>query len=96
MDIFDCGTKIVSGSGAVRYLEKLGSRRLFLVTDPFFYKNGTAQRIAAESRAETVEIFYDVRPDPTVELAADRDYHRLRPANRSAPHKHAFQDPGNL
>ena len=71
MDIFDCSTKIVSGSGAVRYLEKLGSRRLFLVTDPFFYKNGTAQRIAAESRAETVEIFYDVRPDPTVELAAE-------------------------
>ena len=71
MDIFDCGTKIVSGSGAVRYLEKLGARRLFLVTDPFFYKNGTAQRIAAESRAETVEIFYDVRPDPTVELAAE-------------------------
>ena len=71
MDIFDCSTKIVSGSGAVRYLEKLGARRLFLVTDPFFYKNGTAQRIAAESRAETVEIFYDVRPDPTVELAAE-------------------------
>ena len=71
MDVFDCRTKIVSGSGAVRYLERLGARRLFLVTDPFFYKNGTAQRVAAQSRAETVEIFCDVRPDPTVELAAE-------------------------
>ena len=71
MDVFDCRTKIVSGSGAVRYLERLGARRLFLVTDPFFYKNGTAQRVAAQSGAETVEIFCDVRPDPTVELAAE-------------------------
>ena len=71
MEVFDCRTKIVSGSGAVRYLAQLQARRIFLVTDPFFYKNGTAQRIAAESKAETVEIFYDVRPDPTVELAAE-------------------------
>jgi formate C-acetyltransferase len=45
VDVFDCRTKIVSGSGAVRYLAELGARRLFLVTDPFFYKNGTAQTL---------------------------------------------------
>ena len=71
MDVFDCGTKIVSGAGAVAHLANFHARRLFLVTDPFFYQNGTAQRIAAASGAEQVEIFHEVRPDPTVELAAE-------------------------
>ena len=71
MDVFDCRTKIVSGAGAVERLADFGAQRLFLVTDPFFYKNGTAQRVAACAKAEHVEIFHDVRPDPTVELAAE-------------------------
>lgn len=71
MDVFDCGTKIFSGAGAVEKLADFGAKRLFLVTDPYFYKNGTAQRIAAASGAEKVEIFHGVRPDPTVELAAE-------------------------
>ena len=71
MDEFDCRTKVVSGAGAVRRLADFGARRLFLVSDPFFYKNGTADRIAAAAGAEEVEIFSEVRPDPTVELAAE-------------------------
>lgn len=71
MDEFDCRTKIVSGQGAVRTLESFGAKRVFLVTDPFFYENGTAQRIGAQTRAEQVEIFHEVKPDPTVELAAE-------------------------
>ena len=71
MDEFDFKVKIVSGAGAVSKLADFGAKRLFLVTDPFFYKNGTAQRIAAAAGAEQVEIFHDVRPDPTVELAAE-------------------------
>ena len=71
VDEFDCRTKIVSGAGAVRRLADFGAQRLFLVTDPFFYQNGTAQRVAAASGAAQVEIFSDVRPDPTVELAAE-------------------------
>ena len=71
MDEFDCRTRVVSGSGVVRRLADFGAKRLFLVTDPYFYKNGTAQRVAAAAKAEQVEIFSDVRPDPTVELAAE-------------------------
>lgn len=71
MDEFDCKVKIVSGPGAVRRLADFGARRLFLVSDPFFYENGVAQRIAEASRAEEVEIFHEVKPDPTVELAAE-------------------------
>ena len=42
----------------------------FVVADPYFYSNGTAGRVAEACRAECVEFFSDVRPDPTVELAA--------------------------
>ncbi len=51
-------------------LKELGIKRLFLVTDPFFAKDGTAQRLAKLSGAEQVEIFDQVIPDPTVELVA--------------------------
>lgn len=71
MDEFDCKTKIISGAGAVGRLADFGARRLFLVTDPYFYENGMAARVAAGAHAEQVEIFHEVKPDPTVELAAE-------------------------
>ena len=71
MDVFDCRTKIVSGSGAVRYLERLGARRLFLVTDPYFAQNGTAAKLQQLSGAEQVVLFDKVTPDPTVEQVAE-------------------------
>ncbi len=71
MEEFNCRTRVISGPGAVSKLAELGAKRVFLVTDPFFYKNGTAQRIAECTKAEAVEIFHGVKPDPTVELAAE-------------------------
>ena len=71
MEKFSCGTTICSGAGAVSALRDLGARRLFLVTDPFFMKNGTADRIAKLTGAAEVEVFDRIRPDPTVELAAE-------------------------
>ena len=70
MESFSCKTKIISGSGAVSALENLHAKRLLLVTDPFFMKNGTAPRIAQAAKAEQTEIFDKVQPDPTVELVA--------------------------
>ena len=70
MKEFFCKTKIVCGSGAVSALSTLGAKRLFLVSDPYFVKNGTAARVAVQARAEKVEIFGEVEPDPGVALAA--------------------------
>lgn len=70
MKQFEVGTKIISGIGAVAALKDFQASRLLVVTDPFFYENGTAARIAAVSGATAVEYFYHVKPDPTVELAA--------------------------
>lgn len=70
MSEFYCKTRLVCGNGAVSALKELGANRLLVVSDPFFEKNGTAQRIARESGAQNVEIFSEVVPDPTVALAA--------------------------
>lgn len=71
MEEFSCKTKIIAGAGAVAALERFGAKRLFLVTDPFFMKNGTAHRVAAMAKAEAVCYFDSVVPDPSVALAAE-------------------------
>jgi len=71
MEEFSCKTRIISGSGAVRALEKLGGKRLFLVTDPYFVKNGVAQHVADAAKCQQVAFFDKIHPDPTVELAAE-------------------------
>lgn len=71
MKQYSCKTNIISGAGTVAALKNLGARRLFMVTDPYFYENGTAAQIAAVSGAEQTEIFHKVSPDPSVELAAE-------------------------
>ena len=42
MEEFFCKTRIFAGAGAVSALSSLRKKRLFLVADPFFVKNGTA------------------------------------------------------
>ena len=71
MDEFDCRTKIVSGNGTVSHLADFGARRLFLVADPYFYRNGWADRVIRAAGAPEAEVFHEVQPDPTVELAAE-------------------------
>ena len=71
MEEFSLKTRIYAGAGAVSALEAFGAKRLLLVTDPYFMKNGEAQRIAALSKAEQVEFFDHIQPDPTVALAAE-------------------------
>ena len=71
MDKFLCKTKILSGHGAAASLADLHIKRLLLVADPFFSQNGTAARIAKLAKAEEYEIFDGVKPDPSVQLAAE-------------------------
>jgi len=67
---FSCKTRIVTGENALDALKNLDIRRLFLVTDPYFFENGTAQRIGTLTGAEVTEIFSEITPDPDVELVA--------------------------
>lgn len=70
METFSCRTKIISGAGAISALEQMQPKRLFVVTDPFFMKNGMAQKVAQAAKCPQVAFFDGVQPDPTVELAA--------------------------
>ena len=71
LEVFSCKTKLYAGPGAVAALSKWKGKRLFLVTDPFFAKNGTAQRLLQLSGCAQGEIFDGVQPDPSVALAAE-------------------------
>lgn len=67
MGQFSCPTKIMTGD-ARQLLAQLGVKKLLLVADPFF-KDGLALQLGTASGAQ-VEYFFEVEPDPTVELAA--------------------------
>ena len=69
MNIFTCGTKIISGAGARWHLKELGAKRIFLVTDRFFSENGIAADLCRGIGGEYA-IFDQVIPDPTAELVA--------------------------
>ena len=71
MEQFSCKTKIVSGAGSVHYLKELGSKKLFVVADPYFMDNGTAEKLVQLSGAGEHRIFHKISPDPSVELAAE-------------------------
>ena len=71
MERFGMDTRIYAGAGAIDALAGFGGKRIFVVTDPYFMKNGVAAKVGAACRAEAVEFFADVKPDPSVELAAE-------------------------
>ena len=71
MEHFFCKTKIVAGQDSLTILPSLHIRRLFIVADPFFYQNGTVNHIAHIAKAEAVEVFSKISPDPSVILAAE-------------------------
>ena len=71
MEQFFSKVKILSGPGALASLAELHIKRLLIVADPFFCKNGTTNHIAHISKAEHTEVFGKVAPDPSVALAAE-------------------------
>ena len=71
MEHFFCKTQIISGPGSLSQLSQMHIKKLLIVTDPFFLNNGTVNHISHLSQAETVEVFSQVSPDPSVQLAAE-------------------------
>ena len=70
LEEYFCKTKILSGAGAISALGQMKSKRVLIVSDPFFAKNGTAALVAAQSAGAETYIFSDVMPDPPVEQVA--------------------------
>ena len=70
MEQFLCPTRIIAGSGAMTALKELNIKRLFLVCDPFFAKNGAAEALIRRAGGPESRVFSEVVPDPPVTLAA--------------------------
>ena len=70
MQTFQLKTQLCFGDNGLKTLETLPGNRFFIVTDPFFAQNGTAQRIASLCRGET-EIFHRIQPDPPLATVAE-------------------------
>ncbi len=70
MDHFQVSGSIFFGKDALYALKKLKGRRILVVTDPFFHKNGVAQRIAALCEGEA-SVFSNVVPDPPLRVVAE-------------------------
>ena len=69
MKEFSCETKIIMGKDAVSAIAQQNFRRLLVVSDPFFSKNGWADRLG--KMAQQYQIFDRIQPDPSVELVAE-------------------------
>ena len=71
MQEFHCKTRIIAGVDALDWLNGRTCRQLLVVADPFFAQSGWAEKIANRVQAEKRDYFTKVKPDPTVELAAE-------------------------
>ena len=70
MESFSCKTKIISGTGAIWELAQLGVKRLLVVADPYFRETDLPEKLKKATNAEKSEFFFEVKPDPSVELSA--------------------------
>ena len=68
MEVFASKTTIYAGHGSASALKELNSQRLFVVTDPYFMKNGIAETIAKKSGAKEFSYVVDAK---TGELICD-------------------------
>ncbi len=70
IEFFHCGTRIVSGPGALAALEEWKAERLLLVADSLYVSNGIAERVGKAGAAKNIDVLDRVSPQPTAELVA--------------------------
>lgn len=70
MEQFFCKTKLMTGTRIFGALAQMDIGRVFLVCDPFFRENGTAQALLDAAKARESYVFSDVKANPDVQTAA--------------------------
>jgi len=70
MEVFSCKTKIISGIGSIWELRQLGIRKMLVVAAPYFRETDLPDKLKKAAKADFCDFFYDVTPDPSVELSA--------------------------
>lgn len=71
MKEFSSKTRLICGAGSLSACKQVAGKRVFLVCDPYFVKDGTAGRLASVSEAQQTQVFSEIKPDPTVEQVAE-------------------------
>ncbi|MFG1400034.1 iron-containing alcohol dehydrogenase [Roseixanthobacter pseudopolyaromaticivorans] len=69
--VFTAIQRLIQGCGSLNQLadevDRLGSRKIMLVTDPGLVKAGIAERVLNLLQGREIEVFADVEPDPSIE-----------------------------
>lgn len=68
MNTFELKTKVVFGQEALKYLQTLAQKKIFIVTDPFMVKSGMIDSITKYLTDGYYQIFSDIVPDPPMDL----------------------------
>ena len=68
MNTFELKTKVVFGQEALKYLQTLSQKKIFIVTDPFMVKSGMIDSITRYLSEGAYQVFSDIVPDPPMEL----------------------------
>lgn len=71
MSVFQCTTKIISGSEGLDYLKTVSAKQVVLVTDRYFSESGIAMEVGSRIPGARISLFDRVVPDPPAELAAE-------------------------
>lgn len=59
-------TKLVFGDGVIQGLDELvKGKSLLIMSDPFLYNNGTAQKVAEATKIDSVAFFHEIEPNPS-------------------------------
>ncbi|MEG0307679.1 MAG: 1-propanol dehydrogenase PduQ [Clostridium sp.] len=67
MNNFKMKTEVYFGQGALARLEKIGNKKVFVVTDPFMVKSGMINNVTDRLKNADITIFSDIVPDPPIE-----------------------------
>ncbi|ABX43011.1 1-propanol dehydrogenase PduQ [Lachnoclostridium phytofermentans] len=68
MNTFELKTKVIFGQEALQYLQTLGQKKIFIVTDPFMVKSGMIDSITKYLAEGSFKVFSEIVPDPPMEL----------------------------
>lgn len=81
MKDFQVRTAISYGAGSLNTLSRLGGKKVLIITDAFLASTDLMKRILKELSNATVQIFDQVKPDPSASLITEimQCYLRFRP-----------------
>lgn len=67
MHSFEIKTKIKFGEGSLKALQEIQDKKILIITDPFMVESKAIDKILANLKEGSYEVFSDIVPDPPIE-----------------------------